>query len=61
MIAIYQYPSLSLYRILREGTEQLYSHLDYNPDGSLLASICGNPDYYANSLGLEEREYCIEE
>ena len=45
MIAIYQYPSLSLYRILREGTEQLYSHLDYNPDGSLLASIGGNPDY----------------
>ena len=44
-IAIYEYPSLKLYRILREGTEQMYSHLDFNPDGSLLASIGGNPDY----------------
>lgn len=45
VIAIFQYPSLVLHRVLRGGTEQQYSHMDFNPDGTLLASIGGNPDY----------------
>uniref|UniRef100_A0A8C1KAY5 Cilia- and flagella-associated protein 44 n=1 Tax=Cyprinus carpio TaxID=7962 RepID=A0A8C1KAY5_CYPCA len=41
-IIIYEYPSLRPYRILR-GCE--YSSVDFNRDGSLLASVGGAPDY----------------
>ena len=45
-IAIYSYPDLKLYRLLREGTEESYSHMDFKPnDGNLLASVGGSPDY----------------
>ena len=45
---MYSYPDLKLYRLLREGTEQAYSDLDFsgiNNDGKLLASVGSNPDY----------------
>ena len=46
VIAIYSYPSLKLHRILREGTEQQYSHMDFSPrEGNLLASVGGYPDF----------------
>ena len=46
VIAIYFYPSLYLYRILKGGTEQQYSHMDFSPkEGTLLASVGGFPDY----------------
>ncbi|XP_029963563.1 cilia- and flagella-associated protein 44-like [Salarias fasciatus] len=44
-IVIYEYPSLQPQRILRGGTERAYSCVDFNPDGSLLASVGGAPDY----------------
>jgi WD40 repeat protein len=45
-IAIYTYPDLKLHRLLREGTEEMYSHMAFSPkDGALLASVGGNPDY----------------
>jgi len=44
-IIIYQYPSLKIHRILREGTEQAYSNLDFSPSGEKLASIGSYPDY----------------
>ena len=29
-----------------DGTEEMYSHMDFSPgDGKLLASVGGNPDY----------------
>ncbi|XP_065145847.1 cilia- and flagella-associated protein 44 [Paramisgurnus dabryanus] len=44
-IIIYEYPSLRPYRILRGGTDSTYSFVDFNRDGSLLASVGGEPDY----------------
>ncbi|XP_045922375.1 cilia- and flagella-associated protein 44 isoform X1 [Micropterus dolomieu] len=44
-IIIYEYPSLRLSRILRGGTERAYSFVDFNHDGSLLASVGSAPDY----------------
>ncbi|XP_057211014.1 cilia- and flagella-associated protein 44 [Triplophysa rosa] len=44
-IIIYEYPSLRPYRILRGGTGRTYSFVDFNRDGSLLASVGGPPDY----------------
>ncbi|XP_044029955.1 cilia- and flagella-associated protein 44 [Siniperca chuatsi] len=44
-IIVYEYPSLRLYCILRGGTERAYSFVDFNRDGSLLASVGSAPDY----------------
>ncbi len=44
-IYIYEYPSLKLYRILRNGTETLYSHVEFSSSGLKLASVGGDPDF----------------
>ncbi|KAH9503833.1 Cilia- and flagella-associated protein 44 [Bulinus truncatus] len=44
-INIFEFPSLKLYRILRGGTEESYSSLTFSPDGELLASQGGDPDF----------------
>ncbi|KAB5533238.1 hypothetical protein PHYPO_G00129510 [Pangasianodon hypophthalmus] len=44
-IIIYEYPSLQPYRNLREGTSKVYSCVNFNRDGTLLASVGGAPDY----------------
>ncbi|XP_063072845.1 cilia- and flagella-associated protein 44 [Engraulis encrasicolus] len=44
-IIIYEYPSLKPYRILRGGTEQAYSSMDFNAEGHLLASVGSAPDF----------------
>lgn len=44
-INIFEYSSLKLYRVLREGTEEAYSNLDFSPDGSMLASVGSAPDF----------------
>ncbi|XP_053530993.1 cilia- and flagella-associated protein 44 isoform X1 [Ictalurus punctatus] len=44
-IIIYEYPSLQPYRILRGGTGKAYSCVNFNGDGTLLASVGGAPDY----------------
>lgn len=44
-INIFEYPSLKLHRILRDGTEEGYAHLDFSPKGDKLASVGSAPDY----------------
>ncbi|TMS08587.1 cilia- and flagella-associated protein 44 [Larimichthys crocea] len=44
-IIVYEYPSLRPYRILRGGTERAYSFVNFNRDGSLLASVGNAPDF----------------
>lgn len=44
-VNIFEYPSLKLHRILRDGTEEAYSHLDFSPKGDKLASVGSAPDY----------------
>lgn len=34
-----------MYRVLREGTEEAYSNLDFSPDGTMLASVGCAPDF----------------
>ena len=44
-IYIYEYPSMKLYRIMKNGTENIYSHIEFSVSGTKLASVGGNPDY----------------
>jgi WD40 repeat protein len=44
-VLIFEFPSMKLYRILRRGTEQAYSCLRFNPDGTKLATVGSAPDY----------------
>ena len=44
-INIFEYPSLKLHRVLREGTEEAYANLDFSPDGTQLASVGSAPDF----------------
>ncbi|KAK9532789.1 hypothetical protein VZT92_010157 [Zoarces viviparus] len=44
-IIVYEYPSLRPFCILRGGTERAYRFVEFNPDGSLLASVGSAPDY----------------
>lgn len=44
-IIIYKWPNLEIETILTEGTTRTYSHLAYSPNGQLLVSQGGEPDY----------------
>ncbi|XP_069678702.1 cilia- and flagella-associated protein 44 [Periplaneta americana] len=44
-IIIYKWPSFEIVSVLREGTQKLYSHIDYSPNGVMLCSQGGEPDY----------------
>ncbi|XP_077352720.1 cilia- and flagella-associated protein 44-like isoform X2 [Festucalex cinctus] len=45
LLIVYEYPSLQAYRILRDGTELAFSSVNFNSDGSLLATLGSAPDY----------------
>ncbi|KAI5642688.1 cilia- and flagella-associated protein 44 [Phthorimaea operculella] len=45
VIIIYFWPQMDIDAVLREGTENAYSILDFSPDGELLASVGKEPDY----------------
>uniref|UniRef100_A0AAY4ATV8 Cilia- and flagella-associated protein 44 n=1 Tax=Denticeps clupeoides TaxID=299321 RepID=A0AAY4ATV8_9TELE len=44
-IIVYEYPTLKPYRVLRGGTAEAYSCLDFNIEGNLLASVGSAPDF----------------
>jgi cilia- and flagella-associated protein 44 len=44
-IYVYEYPSLKIYRVLRNGTERLYSALAFNTSDTKLASVGAFPDF----------------
>ncbi|XP_066534174.1 cilia- and flagella-associated protein 44 isoform X2 [Hoplias malabaricus] len=44
-IIIYEYPSMRPYRVLRGGTGRAYSCIDFDREGTLLASVGSAPDY----------------
>ncbi|XP_067430871.1 cilia- and flagella-associated protein 44 [Thunnus thynnus] len=58
-IIIYEYPSLRPYRILRGGTERAYSFVDFNRDGSLLASVGSAPDYMLTLWDWRQEEVML--
>ncbi|KAK7499820.1 hypothetical protein BaRGS_00008911 [Batillaria attramentaria] len=58
-INIFEFPSLKLYRILRGGTESSYSSLNFSPDGELLASQGGDPDYMLTVWGWQQEKIML--
>ncbi|XP_037548007.1 cilia- and flagella-associated protein 44 [Nematolebias whitei] len=44
-IVVYEKPSLRPHRVLRGGAKRKFSFVDFNQDGSQLASLAGDPDY----------------
>lgn len=44
-VFIYEYPSLSLMRVLKGGTERAYSAAHFSGDGEKLATVGAFPDY----------------
>jgi hypothetical protein len=44
-IYVYSYPDLKLYRIMRKGTEKVYSHIEFSNTGTKLASVGNAPDF----------------
>ena len=42
---IYEYPSLTMIRVLKGGTERSYSAANFNGDGTMLATVGSFPDY----------------
>eukprot|EP00730_Choanoeca_flexa_P004745 TRINITY_DN11792_c0_g2_i1.p1 TRINITY_DN11792_c0_g2~~TRINITY_DN11792_c0_g2_i1.p1 ORF type:complete len:1946 (+),score=593.51 TRINITY_DN11792_c0_g2_i1:1-5838(+) len=45
VINIYHWPSLRLYKVLRNGTTSGYADLSFDPAGDMLASVGTSPDY----------------
>ncbi|XP_059046371.1 cilia- and flagella-associated protein 44 isoform X2 [Achroia grisella] len=45
LILLYTWPQMDIDAILRDGTTNAYSILDFSPDGELLASVGKEPDY----------------
>ena len=44
-ICIFEYPSLDVKFVLDGGALKAYAHVEFSPDGKLLASLSGTPDY----------------
>ncbi|KAI9094908.1 WD40-repeat-containing domain protein [Phlyctochytrium arcticum] len=44
-IYMFEYPSLQLYRVLRQGAEKGFSNVCFNTEGDKLASVGMDPDY----------------
>ncbi|XP_063235777.1 cilia- and flagella-associated protein 44 isoform X2 [Bacillus rossius redtenbacheri] len=45
LLIIYEWPSFNVVCLLRYGAKKEYAYLDYSPDGELLLSQAGDPDY----------------
>ncbi|KAJ8721473.1 hypothetical protein PYW07_002248 [Mythimna separata] len=45
IIILYTWPQMEIDAVLRDGTANAYSILDFSPDGELLASVGKEPDY----------------
>ncbi|XP_075974116.1 cilia- and flagella-associated protein 44 [Anticarsia gemmatalis] len=45
LILLYNWPQMDIDAVLRDGTTNAYSILDFSPDGELLASVGREPDY----------------
>ncbi|XP_057301359.1 cilia- and flagella-associated protein 44-like isoform X2 [Hydractinia symbiolongicarpus] len=58
-IIIYENPSLKIYRILREGTEEAYANLDFSPSGEKLASVGSAPDYMMTIWDWNEEQIIL--
>ncbi|XP_029043385.1 cilia- and flagella-associated protein 44 isoform X1 [Osmia bicornis bicornis] len=60
LIAIYNWPSMKIITVLEGGTTKCYSYLTYSPDGLLLASQGGEPDYYVSIWNWKESRIILQ-
>ena len=44
-ICVFEYPSLEVKHVMNGGAMKTYAFLEFSPDGELLASLSGTPDY----------------
>ncbi|XP_061603571.1 LOW QUALITY PROTEIN: cilia- and flagella-associated protein 44-like [Phyllopteryx taeniolatus] len=58
-LIVYKYPSLQAYRILRDGTQRAFSSVNFNSDGSLLASLGSAPDYMLTVWNWRQEEVML--
>ncbi|XP_033502384.2 cilia- and flagella-associated protein 44 isoform X1 [Epinephelus lanceolatus] len=58
-VIVYEYPSLQPISVLRDGTERAYSFVDFNHDGSLLASVGSAPDYMLTLWDWRQKEVIL--
>ncbi|CAG5111754.1 Oidioi.mRNA.OKI2018_I69.chr2.g6028.t1.cds [Oikopleura dioica] len=66
-ILIYSYPEMEVVYVLRGGAEKGFSHVEFNHDGSLLASVSSTPDYLltlwnwkTQSIVLRSKAYSLD-
>ncbi|KAF5282198.1 hypothetical protein FQR65_LT02895 [Abscondita terminalis] len=53
-IIIYEWPGLEIVCLLKGGALKCFSHLNYSPDGSLLVSQSGEPDFLITIFNWQE-------
>ncbi|XP_029902729.1 cilia- and flagella-associated protein 44 [Myripristis murdjan] len=58
-IIVYEYPSLRPYRILRGGTVRAYSFVNFNHEGTVLASVGSAPDYMLTLWDWRQEEVML--
>ncbi|XP_051907853.1 cilia- and flagella-associated protein 44-like [Hippocampus zosterae] len=59
ILIVFKYPSLQAYRILRDGTDLAFSSVNFNSDGSLLASLGSAPDYMLTVWNWKQEEVML--
>ncbi|XP_076637400.1 cilia- and flagella-associated protein 44 isoform X1 [Colletes latitarsis] len=60
LITIYKWPSMEIITTLKGGTTKRYFHLTYSPDGLLLTSQGGEPDYYISLWNWKESQIILQ-
>ncbi|CAK9822070.1 Cilia- and flagella-associated protein 44 [Anthophora retusa] len=60
LINVYNWPSMDIVVVLQGGTTKCYLHLTYSPDGLLLASQGGAPDYYISLWNWKESKIVLQ-
>ncbi len=58
-IYILEYPSLRIYRLLRDGAIKGYSSICFNSNGDKLASVGSDPDYMLTIWSWKEEKIIL--
>ena len=58
-VYIYEYPSLTLARVLENGTERAFSDMRFSNDGKMLATVGGMPDYLLHIWDWEAEQVLL--
>ncbi|KAF3430089.1 hypothetical protein E2986_07212 [Frieseomelitta varia] len=60
VISIFNWPNMECITVLKGGTTKRYFHLSYSPDGLLLVSQGGEPDYYISLWNWKESNIILQ-